>query len=245
MRANGGTSLDFIGLDPYLSDLDDLYAYGHETISSKGTQVNAWGKNLVMAMENGGDITNAPNAVLAALAGGGLYNTYELYGPDGYGLYVPTSDTDFTPVARGNYVADVKIVNKMLKKIGYELASRVPLSVGGTGIAFYNYLASDTTSTSSFQVFNVTYETANMTGVGISTVRTGKELAFVSSLDATFTLSSALAYNVSAAETGSYNGGTTWTKGGAAAYNIEDGDIEFAIGAGECVRLVFEETVAA
>ncbi|ETS80266.1 hypothetical protein PFICI_07795 [Pestalotiopsis fici W106-1] len=244
MRANGGTSLDYIGLDPYLSDLDGLYAYGHKTISTSGTQVNAWGKNLVMAMENGGDITNAPNAVLATLAGGALYNTYEIYGPDGYGLYVPTSDSDFTPVARGSYVADVKVVNNMLKKIGHDLASRVPLSVGGTGIAFYNYLASDTTSTSNFQAFNVTYETTNTTGVGISTVRTGTELAFVSSQDATFTLSSASAYNVVSAETGSYNGGTTWSKDETATYNSKDGDVDFSIAAGECIRIVFEETVA-
>lgn len=64
MRENGGTSLDFIGIDPYSNDTERSFAVGHDVFFYNGTGKNlkqefAIGRNLPMIMENAGYYNNS------------------------------------------------------------------------------------------------------------------------------------------------------------------------------------------
>ncbi|KAH8680558.1 hypothetical protein BX600DRAFT_444680 [Xylariales sp. PMI_506] len=77
MRPITGTSLDFVGLDPYTTSTSAMYSYGHQQTVVGSSNVDwSQGSNLPMVMENGGDYTGAEWLVCAALAGGAFYNVY-------------------------------------------------------------------------------------------------------------------------------------------------------------------------
>ena len=90
-RAQGGTNLDFIGLDPYRNVTGEVYRLGHApwydtSRSSVSMPSFAQGENLVMAMENGGDYPNIGKLIVATLAGGAFNTTYDLCGADGHSI---------------------------------------------------------------------------------------------------------------------------------------------------------------
>ncbi|HMR48904.1 MAG TPA: DNRLRE domain-containing protein [Arachnia sp.] len=90
-RANGGTYLDFIGVDPYRIATGDVYRLGHapyyDTSRTAVAVPNfAQGENLVMSMENGGDYPNVGDLIVATIAGGAFNKTYDLCGADGHSV---------------------------------------------------------------------------------------------------------------------------------------------------------------
>lgn len=142
MRLADGTSLDFVGLDPYSTSTSILYSYGNQQVVIGGSNEDwAEGSNLPMVMENSGAVTNAESLMMASLAGGAFCNVYEYMGPDNFGLYYPQTTTtdDFTPVVRSSYVAGVIQTNKLLKSLALDLPTKRPSGVDGTKLVYFNY----------------------------------------------------------------------------------------------------------
>jgi hypothetical protein len=191
MRQHVGTSADYIGTDPYQDRRSILYVFGHGHFTlGQHQQTYAAGSNMPVVMENGGNYSDVANIVLAALARGGFYDTYEMYGPDDYGLYVQadTSTSDYEAVSRGTYVQSAIDNYKFLSKVSYDLASKRGVEAGGNHLTFYNIFNNGSLFTGSFGDVVIDYApTSN--NVGISIARSAKDLVVVSTGSANFTLS--------------------------------------------------------
>ncbi|RTE72665.1 hypothetical protein BHE90_012923 [Fusarium euwallaceae] len=203
MRKSEGVSMDFIGLDPYSNDVKAIFKFGHTTTFD--CRNYATGSNLPMMVENGGQYTNLDHLILASLAGGSLYNVYDLMSTDPHGMYVPRdgSSRDFTPVPRGSYVTDVRNTNKMLKKIAFDLATQRPEIFGKV---------------------DLTYKPADTGSVGIVDVRSGTEVEVLSTGDAQITFSGIRGSGIASVESGSFDG-SKWIKSGSASYKTSDDDM--------------------
>lgn len=214
MRTRGGTSLDFVGLDPYSTSTSALYKYGHEATTFK-TLTMDWsqGENLPMVMENSGAVSNAESLVLATVAGGAFYNVYELMGPDNFGLYYPkaTAKRDYTPVARGAYVQDVIKTNNLLKSLSFDLSRRLPIGANGTRLAFFNPLSDGTLTSAKLVEFPVTYTPLSTPGVGIAIARNSKSLLLTSTRNANFTIADVGYYGIQSVRSGNYSSTGTFT----------------------------------
>ncbi|KAJ0415654.1 hypothetical protein BJY00DRAFT_326801 [Aspergillus carlsbadensis] len=241
MRDNGGTSLDFIGLDPYHASVADIFAYGHRNLSG---QYYATGSNLLMVMENSGAVQTADVLHLASLAGGSFYNLYELYGPDDFGLYVPADEDsgDYTPVARAGYVQGVRDGNHLLNKIAYDLATKLPVAAGGTDLSFFNVLGDESDISGSIRSIDISYETGD-SGVGIATIHSAQEVALLSTQAANFTLAGIPDDRVQSVETGYYRG-TEWVREGSVkSFDWDGDDLEISLGALDCVRVLVSDEI--
>ncbi|KAJ4207142.1 hypothetical protein NW767_002393 [Fusarium falciforme] len=237
MRKSVGASVDFIGLDPYSNDVKTIFKFGHTT-AFDGKSYDT-GSNLPMIMENGGEYTNLDHLILASLAGGSLYNVYDLMSTDGHGMYVPkdTSSGDFTPVPRGSYVTDVRNTNKMLNKIALDLATKLPVGAGGKDLDFLNIFSNDTNVPGDFGKVDLAYEPADTSSVGIVDVRSSTEVAVLSTGDAQIIFSGIQGYGIGSVESGSFDG-SSWVKSGSISYKTNGDDISIQIDAYQCVRVV-------
>ncbi|OAA68568.1 hypothetical protein SPI_00763 [Niveomyces insectorum RCEF 264] len=202
MRANGGTSVDFGGLDPYMKNATQLWQFGHEQVAIGGTNVNwATGANIPMIMENGGDYTNAEWLTLATVAGGGYYNVYDFMDQETFGMWVPAdvAARNFTPVPAGPYVAGVVSTNKLLQSLSADLATKVPNGAGGTDLVFFNALDAGTNLTDRLWSLPVTYAPTTG-GVGIGIVRSRVNLVLATTRDASFTLKDITPYGIASVQ---------------------------------------------
>ncbi|KUO16207.1 RICIN domain-containing protein [Streptomyces dysideae] len=239
MRQNHGTSLDFIGLDPYSRDEGRLYRFGHEGLYSTGS-------NLPMINENGGDYQNSANLLLASLAGGAFYNVYDYYGPDGHNLYVPkdAANGDYTPVPRGSYMQEVRDTNHMLLKAAGDLASKQAEAAGGTKLQFLNPLSDlGASAKTTVRAIGVDYHTP-ADGVGVVVERADDEIALLSSDDATYSLHGIGRYGIASVESGRYDG-STWVKSGDVKWSWADRTITFDVPAYGAVRVVTNAAIPA
>ncbi|KAJ5735923.1 uncharacterized protein N7483_001048 [Penicillium malachiteum] len=221
MRVSGGTSLDFVGLDPYSTSTSTLYSYGHQQ-TVVGTSDENWaeGSNLPMVMENSGAVSSAESLLLASLAGGAFYNVYEYMGPDNFGLYYPkdTSTDDFTPVARGTYVADVVKTNKLLKSLALDLSTKRPSGANGTRLVYFNPFSNSTSTQGRILTFATSF-TGNSTGtVGLAIVRSDHTILLASTRDSTFSISGIVDYGIEAVEYGYYTAAGNFVANGTQSY---------------------------
>ncbi|KAF7557611.1 hypothetical protein G7Z17_g544 [Cylindrodendrum hubeiense] len=240
MRLTTGTSLDFVGLDPYSTSTSVLYSYGHQQTVVRTSNVNwAQGSNLPMVMENSGAYTNAEALVLAALAGGAFYNVYELVGPDNFGLYYTKgpSKGDFTLVARGSYVSNVASTNKLLKSLSLDLSTKRPSGANGTKLVYFNPLSDGTLDTGSIQNFSVTYTPQTTSGVGIGIVRSNHTLLLTSTRNATFNIDGIAAYGIDAIEYGYYQSNGNFVADGSYPYSTSGTNITIDVSQGILVHL--------
>lgn len=176
-RYSEGAALDFIGLDPYSRNITEIYRYGHDSYYAQGS-------NFSMIMENSGSYENTAQLILASLAGGSVYNLYDLCGPDGDGLYLIQDDKSIVP--RGSYINEVRKVNYLLKQIASELATKNPDSLGGTDLVFFNP-CSDAESDTTKRVGSalVRYVTSSHS-VGIAVNKNDEGILLLSSDNAVF-----------------------------------------------------------
>jgi hypothetical protein len=243
MRLLTGTSVDFVGLDPYSTSTSTMYSYGHQTTTVGASVLNwAQGSNLPIVMENSGAVSGAENLNLATLAGGGFYNVYELMGPDNFGLYYPNkpSNHDFTPIARGSYVSGVISTNKLLKVIAQDLASKRPSGADGTKLVYFNPLSNGTLDTGTIQNFPITYTTVSSNGVGIGIVRSNLTLLFTTTRNATFTIGGVTSYGVDGVEYGYYNAAGNFVANGTHPYTTSGTSITIDITQGVLVHVQFK-----
>jgi hypothetical protein len=240
MRASGGTSLDFVGLDPYSTSPATLYSYGHqETVVGSSDLDWSQGSNLAMVMENSGAVSNAEALVVATLAGGAFYNVYELMGPDNYGLYYPKSTTkhDYTPVARGSYVANVVSTNNLLKKLGYDLSTKRPSGANGTSLIFFNPLSNSTLSSANVTTFPVTFTPSSTSGVGIGIIRNDQNLLLASTRNATYSIDGIGSYGIQSISYGNYSSTGNFTAAGSYTYVKNNNSITFDIQQGVLINV--------
>jgi Domain of unknown function (DUF4978) len=224
LRAAGGTSVDFCGLDPYVTNNTILWMFGHE-INPLTDLDSSYGFNLPMVMENGGSYTNTEWLILSTLAGGGYYNVYDMMSFENYGLYLPANRAagNYTPIPRASYVAGVVSTNTLLKSLGQDLATKRPNGAGGTDLVYFNALDAGTNLTDSLWSIPVTYSpTAG--GVGIGVVRSGVALLFASTRAANFSLSEITSYGISSVQHGSYSG-ANWVSAGSYPYTTSGNSV--------------------
>lgn len=238
-----GTSVDFIGLDPYSQDFTPAYEYGHTV--SWDNKLYARGKNLPMVMENGGLYSDAQGLLLATLAGGAYYNVYDYMSSDNDGLYVPKNSSagDYSPVARGSYVQDVINTNKLLLKISQDLASKAPRAANGTELDFLNIFWNETSISSSFGSIDIIYKPSNYPIVGILDIRSSKEAALLSTGNATYELSGITDYGLTSVEAGFYDG-SRWVKDSSISYTANGTSITLSIDAYQVIRVVTKRPVS-
>ncbi|KAH8805501.1 hypothetical protein F5884DRAFT_755072 [Xylogone sp. PMI_703] len=231
-----GTSLDFVGYDPYSDSFTSAFDFGHAV--TWDNKLFARGDNFPMIMENGGQYTTGQGLLLATLAGGATYNVYDYMSSDNFGLY-----EIIAPVAHGSYVQDVINTNNMLLKISEDLATKAPRAAGGTDLDFLNIFWNQTSVSSSFGKVGITYKPSNYPIVGIVDIRSSKEVALLSTGTATHTLSGITTYGISSVQSGYYSG-SSWVKDSTVSYTTSGTSITFSIGAYEAIRVVTNNAVS-
>jgi hypothetical protein len=240
MRLAGGTSLDFVGLDPYSTSTSILYSYGNQKVVIGGSNEDwAEGSNLPMVMENSGAVTNAESLMMASLAGGAFYNVYEYMGPDNFGLYYPRSTTtdDFTPVVRGSYVAGVIQTNKLLKSLALDLSTKRPSGANGTKLVYFNCFSNSTFDQGNILDFPVIYSPVSTSGVGIGIVRSDQTLLLASTRNATFNIDGITSYGIEAVEYGYYSSEGNFIANGTYPYMTSSTNITIDIAQGLLVHV--------
>ena len=236
---DGGTYLDFIGLDPYGWGRKNLYDYGTGSYST--------GQNLPVVMESGGENSMSALMMLATVAGGGFYNVYDLCSSDGHHLYdqnmqprVIAAGDKYLPEG-GTYIEDVRNHNKLLNKIAYELAVKKPDSLGGKDLLFFNCEGTELQNinvTKQIEGMDVTYKSNTRYASGIAVKRSGNEVVLLNTQgkDATFTLSQ-IADDVKSVEYGQYEG-TEWASdAGEVSYQKSGSDLVVKMPVFSCVRV--------
>lgn len=261
MRKTVGTSIDFIGLDPYSDVPNYLYTYGHGSVTdldpevSKGIIPNyATGENLTMVMENGvfgfhrtsdelhskgsPKYVNADRLTLACLAGGSFLQIYDLCGPENIGLYRNTEGNHLVPSRRD--VRDrLQKVNQMLLKLASDLASKQSDGAGGRRLLFFNPLSEehyDNTCVKKIDGVEIRYIPRG-NGVGIAVDRGSDEIAVASLTDADFLLKPDLLGKLTV-ELGSYDEVGHWNGEKETPYKRNGANIIIHLPAYGCVRVL-------
>ncbi|MBR8640453.1 DUF4978 domain-containing protein [Streptomyces tuirus] len=235
LRRQGRSYIDFFGDDPYTTSNDPLYFYGTDDFWSQG-------KNFPMIMENFAGHTATDIHKFNAVAGNTAYNLYAALDPDSstgssnFGLY------NFNPttkvVTRKTVSHKVAALNRMLKKIHRDLATKSPVEAGGTNLQTFNRNATASVDlTKPLAGVSVGYATSS-NGQGIAVRRGAAEFALASTAQATFTLPASIGA-VRSVETGHYDGNNTWVRAGAKTYSTASGGISVDVAAGECVRVSY------
>jgi hypothetical protein len=245
MREAGGTSVDFFGLDPYITNQTKLFQFGH-VISALGSNVN-WGSggNVAMIMVNGGSYTNSEILTLATLAGGGYYNIYDFMSSSSYSLYVPKDRGagDLTPEPRASYVTNVVSTNYLLRSIGQDLATKLPKGAGGTDLVFFNALNITSNLTDTLWTIPISYSPTDSGGVGIGVMRSEYTLLLTTTRDGTFTVGNITTYNITSVQHGTYNSAGNWVSSGSYPYTKSAENITLAITNGTLVHIELDDPI--
>ena len=242
-RADGGTNIDFIGIDHYRKTTTQLAQEGADDSQF------ANGSNLPMVMELGqkdnrsGGLYLEQDA-LATLSGGTYWTIYDASSSDGCEIYTFDKATGtFSPI--DDVIPGLFKTNNMLKKIGTDLATNIPGSRGGNQLVFFNATSTAEGDFESAQVVGkdqdkaVTYKTAD-NGVGIAVNKGANELALLTNRAGTFTINNLPANKVTSAETGYYDANNQWHKTGEAQVSGDSAAV-VTLNAYDVVRIVSQD----
>lgn len=213
LRNGAGTNLDFIGIDNYSSS---------PTVIEGAQPVIA--NNYAMIMEN--NAQNPATVKLAALAGNTSLNSYDMCGPDGYGLYTQTSPGVCTPT--GSNITGVRAMNHMLASDTVDLA----LNAQGKGLFVHNW-AANSTSTTTGGSLGISYTPTTTNDQAVSIQRSNTEIVLMNTGGGTFTIPAEL--NVSAASQGYFDANNSWVDQGAVPFT----SASITPTAGTTVRLTY------
>ena len=251
VRSTTGTNIDFIGIDHYRKTPAQL--------ATEGVAGNtfAQGKNLTMMMELGQKDARESGLylaedVLATLSGGAYVTIYDASSGDGCEIYAYNKATkEFTPT-RGSketgteaVVAALAKTNNMLKKIGYDLATKQPQAAGGNQLVYFNATSEATDAYEQQETMGnklITFKTQN-NGVGIAVNKNDNEIALLSTKGDTFTFDNATLANVVSAELGYYDADDVWhsEQDYLSSLTEADGKVALTVPAYDCVRIVTKE----
>jgi len=180
LRANGGTNIDFVGIDTYRHH----FRTDRQFIESMRTNVPETGKNYKMVMEANGSIPVSAILPVAALSGNSTFAFYEMIGPDNYGLYEREGDMGFKP--RGSYIEDVRTVNRLFVGAMTDLA----LNASGAGLFVHNWTGDTNTPTVSAD--GIAFTPASRDSQAISIKRSKDEIVLLNSKGGRFDLPESL-----------------------------------------------------
>lgn len=189
LRSTSGTNIDFVGIDLYRVDLNAIK-----------TVLPYIGKNYRMIMEGGGTLANGALYQMAALAGNNAYDYYEMIGPDENGLYRQGGQKGFT--ARGRYVEDVRLNNKILKSDMADIARKA----NGYGLFVHNWEGNCVEPTSG--IHGIRFAPGYPTSQGISIDRSNTEIVLMTTRGGQFVFPKSL--KISEASRGYFDNDNKW-----------------------------------
>ena len=218
-RNSGGTNIDFVGVD----------IYGTSASGIKGNvsgYLGATGKNYLMIMESGAEVSAAGIYQMAALSGDKAYSHYDFAGVDGHDLY---SRNGLTLVAK-SHVQSVRNVNKVMNLDNADIA----LKKQGTGLYVYNYAGSSTVAETGIE--SIVFTPASTTSQAIAVRRSSSELVLMTTGGGAFTYPSTT--NVLSASKGYFDSNDVW---------VNQGDVSFTstsitVPSTTAVRLIVKTT---
>ena len=192
-RNNGGTNIDFVGID----------VYGTNAGNVKGNvngQLGSNGKNYRMIMEIDAKDANSPLYQMAALAGDKAFDYYNLGPVDGNGLY----GNDRQTLTERSHISLVRQRNKMLRLANQDIAIRKQ----GSGLYVYNYAGTSTNTEKGLNGIAYTPAVANTQAVAVK--HNDHQIALLTTNRGTFTLPDGM--EVTAAEKGHFDQNNKWVK---------------------------------
>jgi lysophospholipase L1-like esterase len=190
LRSTFGTNIDFVGTDLY-----EVQA------SNVKTALPYKGGNYRMIMESGAEVTHAAAFQLAALAGDNAYDHYDMCGPDGHGLYDRSGPTGFIP--HGNYIEDVRTVNKLLNSDITDIATKAQ----GVGLFVHNWEGTSPLSTMGVEGISFTPDSSTSQAISISRNH-GTEIVLMNTAGGTFAYPSSL--GITSASEGHFDMNNHW-----------------------------------
>lgn len=219
LRSNGGTNIDFVGIDTYRHH----FRTDRQFIESMRTNVPETGKNYKMVMEANGSIAVSAILPVAALSGNSAFAYYEMIGPDNYGLYERDGEMGFKP--RGSYVEDVRTVNRLFVGAMTDLA----LNASGAGLFVHNWAGDLITPTANAD--GIVFTPASADSQAVSIRRGRNEIVLLNTKGGTFDLPAS--FKLRKASRGYFDGDDRW---------VDQGTVPFANSsisppAGKIVRL--------
>ena len=192
-RNNGGTNIDFVGID----------VYGTSANGVKGDisgQLGTKGKNFRMIMEIDAKDANSPIYQIAALAGDKAFDYYNLGPVDGNGLY--NADWDNHLLVEREHINLVRQRNKMLNLANQDVAVKKQ----GSGLYVYNYAASSTNSESGLD--GISFVPSNIKNQAVAVRHGNNEIALLSTDGGIFILPSK--YAEYKAQVGHFDADNNW-----------------------------------
>ena len=134
----------------------------------------------------------------------------------------------------------------MLKKIGFDLATKTPGEAGGSQLVYFNAVSSGADNFTQNEVLGnkgITFKTQD-NGVGIAVNKNEDEIAFLAAKEKnTFVFNNAESEDVLCAEIGYYDEDDIWHKEEDFSDQLreEEGKVTFSVPAYGCVRIVTKE----
>lgn len=191
LRNNGGTNIDFVGVDIYGTNANSVKGDLSGYLGTKG-------KNFRMIMEIDAKDSNSPIYQMAALAGDKAFNYYNLGPVDGNGLYSNSGHV----LTERSHINLVRQRNQILNLANQDIAKMKQ----GSGLYVYNYAGNSTCSQSGLDGISFVPDDQKTQAVA---VRHGNEEVFLlSTAGGTFTLPAK--YNGYKAQKGYCNANNNW-----------------------------------
>ena len=203
-RSNGGTNIDFVGVDIYGTGADRVKGNLDGNLGENG-------KNFRMIMEIDAKDSNSPIYQLAALAGDKAFDYYNLGPVDGNGLY----SNDGHRLAERSHVTLVRQRNKILRMANQDIALRKQ----GIGLYVYNYAGNSTSSESGLAGISFTPDKSNTQAIAVR--HNSSQIALLSTAGGTFSIPASL--GATSAESGYFDSSNHWVKG--SDINIDDNKV--------------------
>lgn len=194
-RQNGGTNIDFVGIDVYGTNAGSV-------IGNLNGQLGTNGKNFRMIMEIDAKDANSPIYQLAALAGNKAFDYYNLGPVDGNGLYT----NDGHKLAERSHITLTRQRNKILNLANQDIATHKH----GTGLYVYNYAGNSTNTEKGINDIAFTPDATKTQAIAVA--HATNQIALLSTQRGAFTLPAAL--NATSAEVGHFDKENNWVKEG-------------------------------
>lgn len=246
-KANGtpATYVDFVGYDPYIASIYEAICYGTGLIPDTEYDKYNYGNNLPMAMENSGTQRSLDYYILGTIAGGGVYNVYNMLAKDGNDLYSNKTDengNDYFEPTNSN-IENIRKTNHWLKGIWSDIATKQPENAGGSKLIFFNEWADATANINKYVGgIKTTYKTDNK-GVGIAIEESDKSFILSSKQEASFTLSNIVPYQIESVEIGSFDENNNWVVVDNKDYTADENDVIINMEAYETVRITVKQSI--
>ncbi len=218
-RVNGGTNIDFVGVDVYGTNAQKIYGDidGHLPVM---------GKNFQMIMEIDAKDSRTPIYQMAALAGGKSFDYYNMAAVDGNDLYTANG----TQLVERPQIKDVRRRNKILNLANQDIATKAQ----GKSLYVYNWAGSAVVK-SETGLNGIVFHPVTSRSQAIALRHSPKEIVLLSTDKSRFTLPASL--KVKSLSLGRFDAHNQWKVEGKA--QIEKGNT-LTVPEASAIRLVLK-----